>query len=88
MASTPTLILSGEADPITPPEYGEEVAVNLPNSRHLINQQQGHMQAPFGCMPVLLAQFVETADADSLDTHCLNRMRVLPFFVDANGPLP
>ncbi len=87
-ATTPTLILSGEADPITPPEYGEEVAGSLVNSRHLINERQGHMQAPFGCMPVLLAQFVETADARSLDTRCLERMRVLPFFVDANGPLP
>lgn len=87
-ARTPTLILSGEADPITPPDYGEEVAESLLNSRHLINSQQGHMQAPFGCMPVLLAQFVETADARSLDTRCLERMRVLPFFVDANGPLP
>lgn len=88
VASTPTLILSGEADPITPPRYGEAVAGNLINSRHIINKQQGHMQAPFGCMPVLLAQFVETADARSLDTRCLERMRVLPFFVDANGPLP
>ncbi|WP_157736214.1 alpha/beta hydrolase [Granulosicoccus antarcticus] len=88
ISDKPVLILSGEADPVTPPRYGEQVAKTLVNSRHLINPQQGHMQAPFGCMPVLLAQFVETADALSLDTDCLERMRVLPFFIDANGPLP
>lgn len=87
-SAVPTLILSGEADPITPPSYGDEVAESLSQSRHIINSQQGHMQAPFGCMPVLLAQFVETADAQSLDTSCLERQHVLPFFVDANGPLP
>lgn len=87
-SDVPTLILSGEADPITPPSYGDIVAEWLENSRHLVNPQQGHMQAPFGCMPVLLAQFVDNADPQTLDTACLERLRVLPFFVNANGPLP
>ncbi|MGQ7844721.1 alpha/beta fold hydrolase [Granulosicoccus sp. 3-233] len=87
-SDVPALILSGEADPITPPGYGDEVAASLNQSRHLVNRDQGHMQAPYGCMPVLLAQFVNTADAQALDTSCLERQRVLPFFVDANGPLP
>lgn len=87
-SSVPTLILSGEADPITPPFYGDEVAESLSNVRHIVNPAQGHMQAPFGCMPVLLAQFVDSTDTQALDTRCLERLRVLPFFVDANGPLP
>lgn len=88
VSSVPTLILSGEADPITPPEYGDRVAQHLSESRHIVNPGQGHMQAPFGCMPVLLAKFVDTADAINLDSQCLQRLRTLPFFVDANGPLP
>ena len=87
-SSIPTLILSGEADPITPPAYGDTVASSLENATHLVNPDQGHMQAPFGCMPVLLAQFVESANTEELDTRCLERVRALPFFVDANGPLP
>ncbi len=87
-SAIPALILSGEADPITPPAYGDKVAKSLSRSRHIVNAQQGHMQAPFGCMPILLAQFINTADAQVLDTACLERQRVLPFFVDANGPLP
>ena len=84
----PTLVLSGGADPITPPAYGELVATHLSEVKHIVNEAQGHMQAAFGCMPVLMAQFVEQADADTLDTACLERLKPTPFFVDANGPLP
>lgn len=87
-SSKPALILSGAADPITPPIYGEQVASTLQNSKHIVNEAQGHMQAPFGCMPVLMAQFVNTANATDLNTDCLERLRATPFFVDANGPLP
>ncbi|NND91562.1 MAG: alpha/beta fold hydrolase, partial [Granulosicoccus sp.] len=87
-ATAPVLILSGGADPITPPSYGEQAAATLGNSRHLVNADQGHMQAPFGCMPVLLAQFLDSVDPQGLDTQCLERLRVAPFFIDANGPLP
>jgi pimeloyl-ACP methyl ester carboxylesterase len=87
-SDAPILILSGEADPITPPSYGESITSTLPNARHIVNPDQGHMQAPFGCMPVLLAKFISTADAKNLNLQCLERLRVTPFFVDANGPLP
>lgn len=88
VSDKPSLILSGDADPITPPAYGELLAQTLTNSRHIVNEAQGHMQAAFGCMPVLLAQFVESTDVDKLETGCLERLRPLPFFIDANGPLP
>jgi len=100
--AVPTLILSGEADPITPPAYGERVAATLPRARHIVLPDQGHMQAPLGCMPSILARFVasvptgdgERADHDgggeaiALDTDCLDRLVPPPFFVDPNGPMP
>lgn len=88
VSDAPVLILSGEADPVTPPDYGDSITPTLSNSRHIVNSDQGHMQAPFGCMPVLLAKFVSTADVKNLNLDCLERLRVTPFFVDANGPLP
>lgn len=84
----PTLILSGDADPITPPAYGNLVAKTLSNAKHIVNESQGHMQVAFGCMPVLLAQFIDSTDTQNLETDCLQRIRPLPFFIDANGPLP
>lgn len=88
VSTKPTLILSGEADPVTPPAYGEMALQTLSNARHIVNRAQGHTQAPYGCIPILLARFIEDADAKQLDTSCLERLRTLPFFVDANGPLP
>jgi len=87
-ADVPTLILSGEADPITPPAYGERVAESLPQARHIVNSYQGHMQAPLGCVPNVMAEFVAKASVDSLTLSCLDRLRPPAFFVDANGPLP
>ncbi|MDB3935162.1 alpha/beta hydrolase [Granulosicoccus sp.] len=84
----PTLILSGGADPITPPEYGDMVAETLDDVKHIVNEAQGHMQSAFGCTPVLMAQFVDEAQTENLDSTCLERLSPTPFFIDANGPLP
>lgn len=85
---TPTLILSGETDPITPPSYGQLVTDGLTNVRHLVNEGQAHMQAPLGCMPVVMAEFVAAANPTAPSTDCLERLTPPPFFVDANGPRP
>lgn len=88
VSNTPTLILSGANDPITPPNYGKAAAESLANVRHIINPHRGHMQAPYGCMPALMAKFIANADPADLSLECLERLGVSPFFVDANGPLP
>ena len=41
--TTPTLVISGLADGLNPPESGEEVASHIPNSRFEIYQHSGHM---------------------------------------------
>ena len=84
----PTLVLSGGADPVTPPEFGERAIAGLARARHLVNPGQGHMQAQLGCVPRLMARFVEAPDPEALATGCLERLAPPPFFVDANGPLP
>ncbi len=84
----PVLILSGEADPITPPQYGDELASTLSNALHIVNSGQGHMQAHLGCIPTLMQQFIEFTNPQSLDLTCLERLQPHPFFIDANGPTP
>ncbi len=84
----PVLLLSGDADPITPPRYAEIAAVSLGNSRHIVGRDQGHGQAGVGCMPRLLADFVETLDPVGLDTDCMDRAFAMPFFLDYSGPPP
>ena len=51
--------MSGELDPVTPPEYGDRVAKGLPNARHLSLKGQGHNVFATGCMPKLVGQFID-----------------------------
>jgi len=84
----PVLLLSGEADPITPPRFAELAAVDLARARHLIGEKQGHGQIPTGCMPDIVADFVAAADPDAIDSDCLRMPFVMPFFLDYSGPGP
>jgi pimeloyl-ACP methyl ester carboxylesterase len=71
----PTLLLSGEFDPVTPPRYGEEVLKGLEQGRHLVLTGQGHNVIGVGCTPRLAARFIDTADAKALDADCLKSLR-------------
>jgi len=87
-SDVPALLLSGELDPVTPPVYGERVLAGLSNGRHLVLAGQGHGTFALGCMPKLLAQFVESTDAKALDATCLDAMRAVPPFTSFNGWSP
>jgi pimeloyl-ACP methyl ester carboxylesterase len=81
-SEVPALIFSGNFDPITPPQRGEEVARYLPNSRHVIIPEIGH--GPFGvtnvdCLDRLILEFLDKADAKNLDVSCVEQMRPPPF---------
>jgi len=82
----PVLLLSGELDPVTPPEWGEHAAKRLSNSRHLTLKGKGHNVVHQGCVPFLLRDFLSGKKLDELDAECLERMRPTPFFLDFAGP--
>lgn len=84
----PVLLLSGEADPVTPPEYAAAVAAGLSNSRHLILPGFGHGVVAAGCMPKVVAAFIASADPAAPDTSCLDELRPPPFFTSFAGPEP
>lgn len=84
-SEVPALLLSGELDPVTPPRYGEQVAQGLANGRHLVLKGQGHGNLGSGCMPRLVAQFLESADAKALDAACLDTLAYVPPFTSFNG---
>ena len=83
--AVPALVIAGEFDPVTPPRYGEEIVKTLPNGRLFVLRGQGHSVIGAGCMPKLFAQFVEKADARSLDGKCLDKLSYTPPFTSFNG---
>lgn len=88
VTQAPVLLLSGDADPITPPGYAEIAAVEMANALHLVGKQQGHGQAPRGCMNDVMADFIGSASVLDLDSQCLSRQFAMPFFLGYSGPAP
>jgi pimeloyl-ACP methyl ester carboxylesterase len=84
----PALVLAGELDPVTPPRYGEAIVRGLPNGRLLVAKGQGHSVMARGCLPRLVARFVETLDAQALDAGCIADFGPTPAFIDYNGAAP
>ncbi|WP_372356688.1 alpha/beta hydrolase [Xanthomonas sp. NCPPB 3443] len=84
-STLPVLLLSGALDPVTPPRYAERVLQGLPNGRHVIAPGQGHGVFRLGCMPKVLSQFMQTADAKALDATCVASLNTVPAFTSFNG---
>jgi pimeloyl-ACP methyl ester carboxylesterase len=87
-SAVPSLLLSGEADPVTPPGDADRLALGLDRHRHLVLGGEGHGQLATGCVPTLMAEFLDTADPQGLDARCLERHHPAPFFVGLTGPAP
>jgi pimeloyl-ACP methyl ester carboxylesterase len=87
-SAIPTLLLSGEADPVTPPRDAERLAQGLLHHRHLMLPGEGHGQLATGCVPRLMAEFLNNAPPESLDAACLKLQAPPSFFVSLTGPAP
>jgi pimeloyl-ACP methyl ester carboxylesterase len=87
-SAIPTLLLSGEADPVTPPADAARAARGLSRQRQLVLAGEGHGQLAVGCMPKLMAEFLDGTDPHALDARCLERHRPAPFFTSLTGPAP
>ena len=62
--------MSGEVDPIAPPEWAERARRELPNSAHLVHPRGGHGELD-DCTRRLVAAFVDAADPRRLGRTCL-----------------
>ena len=77
-SDVPTLIISGVLDPVTPPEFGDEVARTLPNSLHLRVPSGAHgFRGLVGtdCIEDLKVAFIESGRTAGLDTSCVSKIR-------------
>lgn len=86
--AVPTLLFSGEFDPITPPAYADMVLPGLTQAKHLVLPGQGHFVSASGCAPDLVENFVSNRSIERLNPACLQRLRAAPLFVNFNGPAP
>jgi pimeloyl-ACP methyl ester carboxylesterase len=88
ISDVPALLLSGEFDPVTPPENGEAVGRGLTNSLHLVAPGQGHNVIFRGCLPGLATTFIDQGGVQGLQTACLQKLTGAAFFLTFTGPAP
>ncbi|WND02113.1 alpha/beta hydrolase [Temperatibacter marinus] len=81
----PTLVLSGDLDPVTPPTLGDILMKGLSNARHIIVKGTGHNTSHIGCMPSLMAEFVNDLKPRELDSGCLRDYKAAPAFTAFSG---
>ncbi len=78
-SSIPTVIVSGELDPVTPPEAGEEVARTLERAVHVVIPNGSHSGDTGGCLEKVLSEFVREGSVAQLDTSCIANVKRPPF---------
>lgn len=86
--ATPTLILAGELDPVTPPRYGEQILATLDNARLIVARGQGHNVIGRGCLPKLVGEFIDRRNPKTLDIACAEQLGPTPHFINFNGASP
>jgi pimeloyl-ACP methyl ester carboxylesterase len=79
-SNIPTLLLSGELDPVTPPSGAEEVARTLTQGRHVVLRNNGH---PIGngelCINTMVAAFLDRGSATGIEASCAEAIPAVPF---------
>ncbi|QSX33621.1 alpha/beta fold hydrolase [Shewanella avicenniae] len=86
----PTLLLSGEKDPATPPAWADIAMAKLSHARHLISPYATHNVAAQSCAGNLIADFISGDELASIDAECLNKDVRRGFYLNASTvePLP
>ena len=80
----PTLLLTGNYDPITPPDYARQAAETLSNSFLVVFPDGGHGEvASSACADQIFLEFVDHPDMQP-DTSCLSEHEKVSFFTSKN----
>jgi pimeloyl-ACP methyl ester carboxylesterase len=73
----PTVLISGEIDPVTPPQWGELALRSFPNGRHLVFP--GAHVSYNDCIAQLARDLRRSGTTVGLDTSCVASVRNPPF---------
>ncbi len=72
------LLISGNMDPVTPPDWAETVARALPRARHIVTPGGGHIPDGLSgletCLDPLMIAFLDHGDPAALDASCVAAM--------------
>ena len=79
-SDVPVLLINGERDPVTPPEFGDRAARFLTNSLHVVVPYGAHGgETP--CVAKIQRDFLAQGTVRGLDTACLRDVKLEPFLL-------
>lgn len=80
-SNKPILLLAGQFDPATPSSNSEKIISQMPNGKLVIVPNRSHTMFEDWneCLEDVTTNFLENANARTIDTACVNRLR-LPNF--------
>ncbi len=79
-SSVPTLFVSGELDPNTPPRWADTARTGFTRSWHVVLPGVAHaFTSAVGCGAAWMARFVEQASGEGLDLTCVRELKRPPF---------
>jgi pimeloyl-ACP methyl ester carboxylesterase len=79
-ALIPSLLLSGEFDPVTPRAGGDEVLRGLPEGLHILIRNNGHpMGTAQDCITAMIGSFIAKGSVKGVDTVCASEIAAVPF---------
>ncbi len=76
----PTLVLAGDLDPVTPPEWGQLAANELSRSKYVVFPNMGHGLIDVKPCPTAIVQTFLTTPSGEIDISCASNMKI-EFFV-------
>lgn len=88
VSDVPVLLMSGERDPVTPPQYAVQAAATFSNSLNLVARGQAHSVMSNVCLRDIITAFIEKGSVEDLDTSCVEKIQPAPFFTSLLGPDP
>ncbi|MDG0968470.1 MAG: alpha/beta hydrolase [Porticoccaceae bacterium] len=84
-SAVPTLLLSGELDPATPPDWGTMAMKKMTNAVHFIAPYATHGVASQSCGNELIAQLIDTANIQTLNNDCLDEDQSTGFYLNGSS---
>jgi len=88
VSDVPVLLMSGERDPVTPPQYAAQTAETFSNSLNLVARGQAHSVMKNFCLRNITTAFINSGTLENLDISCVEKILPAPFFTSLLGPNP
>ena len=83
--SVPALILSGTHDPVTPPRWGDAMALHFPRHQQVVVPAAAHNASFTGCVPDLIVDFMASGGG-GVDASCAGRAAWPQIVLGSEGP--